>query len=64
MPKCFNCNKKTSVILDCKTCPQKYCTGCIMIEIHNCTGSDDYKKKLREDHQEKIIGERCISTKV
>lgn len=51
MIRCKQCNKKTSVLLDCK-CENKYCTKHIQPEVHQCvkinTFREDRKKFLKE----------------
>ena len=41
---CFKCKKK-GIPIDCKYCGLGFCSRCIVIEIHNCKGSDLKKEQ-------------------
>jgi AN1-type zinc finger protein 5/6 len=57
--KCFNCNKKLTMLnFECK-CNHKFCTICILPEIHNCQFNyiEEQKAKL-EKSLPKIINKK------
>lgn len=44
--KCHCCKKKIGVLgIHCSYCQGTYCTGCIVLEKHNCTGMEKYNEK-------------------
>lgn len=51
--RCHHCRKKVGLLgLDCSYCNHKYCSRCIPLEEHECTGLDKcvdiHKKQLKE----------------
>ena len=48
--KCPCCRKKVGLVtLDCKYCTKSYCTSCINLETHKCSGIKDkseYERSL------------------
>lgn len=55
-PRCFNCNKKLSLMkFECK-CRNTFCQSCLLPEKHNCTFDfkADGKAKL-ENSLEKVV---------
>ncbi len=49
---CDNCKKK-GIGIDCKYCIGSYCSKCIQLEVHLCSGMHEKKKdqilKLKEN---------------
>ena len=43
---CDQCKRKGFLKLHCKYCSGEFCTSCILLEKHNCTGMD--KKQNQE----------------
>lgn len=51
--RCHNCRKKIGLLgLNCSYCNHKYCSGCIQLEQHECSGIEkcveEHKNKLKE----------------
>ena len=48
--KCKFCHKKVGLVtLDCKYCSKSYCTSCINLETHRCSGikaKSEYERSL------------------
>jgi hypothetical protein len=44
---CFKCKKK-GIPIPCKYCNLSFCSRCIQLEIHNCSGSDIKKQDSLE----------------
>ena len=42
--KCFCCHKKLGMI-NCKGCKGTFCSGCIQLENHACTGLESIRKQ-------------------
>lgn len=45
--KCLHC-KKHSGIINCKGCKGVFCSGCIQLETHMCSGLEHIKHQERE----------------
>lgn len=35
--KCEHCKKRVGITVECVWCKNQYCTGCIQLEVHECT---------------------------
>lgn len=58
--KCPNC-KRNNAMLVCKECSSNCCYGCIQLEVHNCSGIAERKRKERailQDNLPLIIGKK------
>jgi len=53
MPRCDKCRKK-GLHIKCKFCDYEYCSSCIQLEKHSCTGIDQKCKEYREDLEKKL----------
>ena len=57
--RCKNCRKKTSLNgIICKCCSFNYCTSCIQLEKHNCTGIE-----VKKDETLKLLEDKLMSAK-
>ena len=34
--KCIRCARRQRLLMPCKSCTGKYCSGCIQLEVHAC----------------------------
>lgn len=59
-----DCKKKISILGECKYCNNHYCIKHYMIESHLCKNIKEYKKKKFTEYEKKILGEKCISSKI
>jgi len=50
---CFKCKKK-GIPIDCKYCGLGFCSRCIVIEIHQCKGSDLKKEQELKDLNKRL----------
>ena len=64
MGKCANCKKTQYLDLKCKFCKHKFCTNCLMYEIHNCVAFDNMKEYKRKDLHNKLLSEQVKEVKV
>ncbi len=64
MTKCTNCKKKQYLELSCKFCAYKFCTNCLMYEVHNCTAYSEMKTSYRKELSDKLISEQVTDIKL
>jgi len=55
MAKCPGCRRKKSVLLNCKGCDKSFCTGCIPLELHTCTGLETLKEAKLQELEKKLM---------
>ena len=53
MPPCGHCRKK-GLHIPCKFCEHEYCSSCIQLEKHSCTGMEQKRKDCRADLEKKL----------
>jgi predicted nucleic acid binding AN1-type Zn finger protein len=46
--KCKQCARRQRLVMPCKLCTGKFCSGCIQLEIHTCPELDAKKMIERE----------------
>ena len=51
--RCMFCEKKTSVLLECKYCEKEHCVKCRLQEKHKCARMrqciEEHRRKLKEN---------------
>jgi hypothetical protein len=62
--RCYNCNKKKAILLDCKYCYNGFCSSCIEIIKHSCPNIEDCRKRKRDELKKKLYSEKCVDSKV
>lgn len=62
--KCFYCKKKNFNLFDCKFCNKRFCSSCIVLEIHQCENLLQKKQQLLNNLSNKLHNEKCISSKI
>lgn len=60
--RCDTCNKKTSVLLDCK-CNKVFCSKHILPESHKCVELEKFKKDAYILNEKKLL-DACKKEKV
>lgn len=50
---CLKC-KKRGIPIECKYCKLCFCSRCIVLEIHECKGSDIKKEEQIKDLEKKL----------
>ena len=60
---CKKCSKK-GIGINCKYCLVEYCTSCIQLEIHECTGIDNKIKDELINLKTKLEFEKDKKVKV
>jgi hypothetical protein len=53
--KCTHCKRKFGITLKCASCGNQYCTGCIQLELHDCTCIH-----IKIEKEKKVLEERNI----
>lgn len=51
--RCFYCKKKC-IHIECKWCDHLYCSSCIRIEEHDCSGKDTCISFKREEMKQNL----------
>ena len=64
MSKCVNCKNTQYLDLECKYCNKKFCTKCLMYEVHGCSAFLDMKTVQRKNLQDKLFKEQVKEVKV
>lgn len=62
--RCKFCNKKKSILIECKYCKSKLCSKCITLEIHNCIKIEDCKKRKRDELKDRLDIEKSEQNKI
>ena len=44
---CFRCKRK-GIPINCRFCDSGFCSRCIDLSIHNCSGLDEYKNEKKK----------------
>ena len=60
--KCTKCARRQRLVMPCKLCTGKYCSGCIQLEVHACP--ELYAKKALELEKLSNANPVVISSKV
>eukprot|EP00727_Mastigamoeba_balamuthi_P011675 m51a1_g713 hypothetical protein (1036) ;mRNA; r:417436-421771 len=62
---CPDCNRKPAPIVgDCRYCLSKYCADHRLPEKHACTGLDVCKREHFDRNMDKLLQEKCVSSRV
>ena len=64
MPRCSVCRKKSSVILQCKSCVQDCCSSCIDMSIHKCKNIDDYRNNKQKQLERELSKNKTVDSKI
>ena len=63
MVRCYSCNKKTRLLeIECKWCKNLFCTSCIAIEAHSCSGKDLCKSAKQELLEKQLDQYKTVSS--
>jgi predicted nucleic acid binding AN1-type Zn finger protein len=54
MARCVNCKKK-GIPITCKYCTNGYCSSCIQLEIHKCSGIETKNNEEKTNLEKKLI---------
>ena len=49
MGKCAQCARRQRLVMPCKLCTVKFCSGCIQLEVHTCPELSAKKMIEREN---------------
>ncbi len=60
--RCGKCNKK-KMMFDCKYCQDKFCSSCLMVEIHNCRFKDECFMEKKDSLTKRLKEEAHTDTK-
>ena len=64
MNKCINCKKTQYLDLECKYCKYKFCTNCLMYEVHGCVAFSEMQTVQRKMLNDKLLKEQVKESKV
>jgi hypothetical protein len=63
MPRCQKCNKKSSILLECRACQLGCCSRCIDMSIHNCIKVVEYSIEKRKTLENNLMNNKTQENK-
>jgi predicted nucleic acid binding AN1-type Zn finger protein len=63
MPKCLKCRKKSIMPFICKYCKLNFCSGCILVETHECSEMEACRNHKKKILKKTLESQKCIGAK-